>query len=62
MRDDQRWIPSVKHTPFDMSGMRLGKYDKPLIHNHKLLSQLYFGEREDLVSAAASSGNSVTPR
>lgn len=47
VRDDQRWIPGVKHTPFDMSGMRLGKYDKPLIHNHKLLSQLYFGRTSE---------------
>jgi phenylpropionate dioxygenase-like ring-hydroxylating dioxygenase large terminal subunit len=41
--DDQRWIPNVKNTPFDMKGMRLGKYDKPLIHNHRLLSRLYWG-------------------
>lgn len=41
--DDQRWIPNVKDTPFDLTGMRLGKYDKPIIHNHKLLSRIYFG-------------------
>lgn len=27
-----------------LSGMRLGKYDKPVIHNRKLLQRLYWGE------------------
>jgi phenylpropionate dioxygenase-like ring-hydroxylating dioxygenase large terminal subunit len=44
VRDDQKFVPKVADTPFDMKGMRLGKYDKPLVHNHKLLSRLYWGE------------------
>jgi phenylpropionate dioxygenase-like ring-hydroxylating dioxygenase large terminal subunit len=46
VKDDQRWIPHVKNTPFDMKNMRLGKFDKPLIHNHKLLSRIYLGEAD----------------
>jgi hypothetical protein len=48
IRDDARFIPTVADTPADLRGMRLGKYDKPLIHNHKLLEQLYWGE-DDVV-------------
>lgn len=42
VRDDARFIPLVAHTPYSMKGMRLGKYDKPLIHHRKLLERLYF--------------------
>ena len=41
VRDDQRFIPAIAATPFSMKGMRLGKYDKPLVHNHKLLDRIY---------------------
>jgi hypothetical protein len=43
VRDDARFISTVARTPFDLTGMRLGKCDKPLIHNHKLLETLYYG-------------------
>ncbi len=43
VRDDARFIPTVQHTPFDLKGMRLGKFDKPIVHNHKLLETLYWG-------------------
>ncbi len=43
IRDDARFIPTIADTPERMTGMRLGKFDKPLIHNHRLLSTLYFG-------------------
>lgn len=39
--DDARFIHHVADTPFEMRGMRLGRYDGPLIHNHRLLSKLY---------------------
>jgi phenylpropionate dioxygenase-like ring-hydroxylating dioxygenase large terminal subunit len=42
-KDDRAFVKNVKDTPFDMKGMRLGKFDKPLIHNHKLLERLYWG-------------------
>jgi hypothetical protein len=48
--DDARFIPTVADTPEDMKGMRLGKYDKPLVHNHKLLRSIYW-----------SKGANVTP-
>lgn len=41
--DDARFIPHVADTPFETKGMRLGKFDKPVIHNLKLLRTLYFG-------------------
>ncbi|HET6583302.1 MAG TPA: hypothetical protein VFG69_07640, partial [Nannocystaceae bacterium] len=48
IRDDSKFIPTVAETPEDLHGMRLGKYDKPLVHNHKLLRQLYWGD-DDVV-------------
>ncbi len=44
IRDDAVFIRNVADTPFSMEGMRLGKFDKPLIHNHRLLEKLYWGE------------------
>jgi hypothetical protein len=38
--DDARFVPNVASTPFEMKGMRLGKYDKPHVHNHRLLKSL----------------------
>lgn len=43
IRDDARFIPTVAQTPFSFQGMRLDRYDKPLVHNHKLLQRLYLG-------------------
>lgn len=44
IEDDARFIPTVADvTPDTMRGMRLGKYDKPLIHNRKLLRRIYWG-------------------
>ncbi len=63
VRDDQRFIVNVAQTPFDLSGMRLGRFDKPLVHNHKLLRTIYFGEAdspsEKLPIYGASSERSV---
>ncbi len=44
VRDDRRFISTVAATPPDLKGMRLGRYDKPLIHNHKLLQRIYWGQ------------------
>ncbi|HEX8434128.1 Rieske 2Fe-2S domain-containing protein [Archangium sp.] len=44
VRDDARFIPLVADTPYTMKGMRLGKYDKPLIHHRKLLERIYFAQ------------------
>lgn len=41
-KDDRAFVKHVKDTPFETKGMRLGKFDKPLIHNHKLLERLYW--------------------
>lgn len=46
IRDDAKFIPTVKHTPRDLRGMRLGKYDKPIVHNHRLLQKIYWGAGE----------------
>jgi phenylpropionate dioxygenase-like ring-hydroxylating dioxygenase large terminal subunit len=44
INDDARFISTVAKTPFDMTGMRLGKFDKPLVQNHKLLQKIYWGD------------------
>ncbi len=44
VRDDARFVPLVADTPYAMKGMRLGRYDKPLIHHRKLLERVYFGQ------------------
>ena len=59
VKDDQRWISAVKDTPFEMKGMRLGKYDKPLVHNHRLLSRIYLGQEAN-DAAAAEAGEAET--
>lgn len=41
--DDRRFIPTVAKTPESLRGMRLGRFDKPLVQNHKLLERLYWG-------------------
>jgi phenylpropionate dioxygenase-like ring-hydroxylating dioxygenase large terminal subunit len=43
VNDDARFIPAVADTPIEFRGMRLGRYDKPLIHNRKLMKSLYWG-------------------
>lgn len=57
--DDRRFIPVVADTPERMKGMRLGRFDKPLVHNRRLLDRLYWGrdERESEVSEEGA----VTP-
>ncbi|HFE46383.1 MAG TPA: (2Fe-2S)-binding protein [Nannocystis exedens] len=47
IRDDAVFIPNVADTPLSMAGMRLGKFDKPLIHNRRLLKDLYWGPAKD---------------
>ena len=44
IRDDAQFIPVVANTPYSFKGMRLGIYDKPLIHQRKLLERIYFGQ------------------
>jgi phenylpropionate dioxygenase-like ring-hydroxylating dioxygenase large terminal subunit len=44
VRDDARFIPTVADTPYSLKGMRLGKYDKPIIHQRKLLERIYYGQ------------------
>jgi hypothetical protein len=40
--DDARWIPNVAATPWSFEGMRLGRFDAPLVHNHQLLETRYW--------------------
>ena len=48
IRDDRVFIPTVADTPEEMKGMRLGKYDKPLVHNHKLLRKIYWAPDDNV--------------
>ena len=43
VQNDADWIRHVADTPVDLRGMRLGKFDKPVIQNRKLLRDLYWG-------------------
>lgn len=45
VQDDQAFIRLVADTDPALRGMRLGRYDKPLIHNHRLLDALYWQRR-----------------
>ncbi|MCP3139229.1 Rieske 2Fe-2S domain-containing protein [Pyxidicoccus xibeiensis] len=42
VRDDSRFIPTVADTPYSHKGMRLDKYDKPLVHQRKLMERIYY--------------------
>ncbi|QSQ12902.1 Rieske 2Fe-2S domain-containing protein [Myxococcus landrumensis] len=44
VRDDARFIPVVAGTPYSHKGMRLDRYDKPLVHQRRLLERIYFGQ------------------
>jgi phenylpropionate dioxygenase-like ring-hydroxylating dioxygenase large terminal subunit len=44
--DDQRFASRVAHTPFEFTGMRLGRFDAPLVHNRKLMKLRYFSNSE----------------
>lgn len=46
IRDDARFVPALAETPMTMQGMRLGRFDKPLIHNRRLLARIYRGVEE----------------
>lgn len=53
IEDDARFIPTVADTPFSFRGMRLGRYDKPLIHNHKLLERIYLQRADEEADPAS---------
>jgi len=53
---DGRFIRTVADTPFSWNGMRLGKFDRPLIHNHKMLERIYWGRRYRQEGAGADEG------
>jgi phenylpropionate dioxygenase-like ring-hydroxylating dioxygenase large terminal subunit len=53
---DARWVEKLADTAAELTGLRLGKYDKPVIRNRKLLRQLYLGETEsELITLRARS-------
>ena len=57
VRDDARFMRALVDAPPELKGLRLGKFDKPLIHNRKLLRELYWGTgnaRVDVPTAAVT--------
>ena len=44
VRDDADFARHLADTPYDMKGMRLDRFDKPVIHNNKLLRTIYLAE------------------
>ena len=64
VEDDATFVRQLADTPFEMRGMRLGKFDKPLVHNHKLLKQIYWGQsadEEDQAGKEPANSNGVAP-
>lgn len=59
---DGRFIPTVAATPFSFEGMRLGKFDRPLVHNHKLLERIYWGQKFVPAVAAPAGGEPAPER
>jgi phenylpropionate dioxygenase-like ring-hydroxylating dioxygenase large terminal subunit len=46
MHDDAKFIPVIANVPNTSKGMRLGKFDKTLVQNHRLLDSIYWGGRD----------------
>jgi phenylpropionate dioxygenase-like ring-hydroxylating dioxygenase large terminal subunit len=59
VRDDALFIPTVANTPFSMKGMRLGKYDKPLIHHRKLFERIYYAQPQARAAEEPQEGTVV---
>ncbi|HTQ02686.1 MAG TPA: Rieske 2Fe-2S domain-containing protein [Polyangiaceae bacterium] len=54
---DARWVEHLSDTARELTGLRLGKYDKTVIRNRKLLKELYLGHGEsELVQLRARAG------
>jgi phenylpropionate dioxygenase-like ring-hydroxylating dioxygenase large terminal subunit len=41
--DDARWVRAIAQTPYLHTGMRLDRYDAPLVRSRKLIDRLYYG-------------------
>lgn len=52
IKRDAEFIGCLADTPLEMKGMRLTKFDRPLIHHRKLLRRIYRGEGEATEEAA----------
>jgi phenylpropionate dioxygenase-like ring-hydroxylating dioxygenase large terminal subunit len=50
---DARFIPTVADTPLDLKGMKLGRFDKPLAHQRKLLRSIYWGQASEQAQSQA---------
>jgi phenylpropionate dioxygenase-like ring-hydroxylating dioxygenase large terminal subunit len=62
VHDDAEFARHLADTPYDMKGMRLDRYDKPVIHNNKLLRSIYLAdplkkENDELRTLAVSVAN-----
>lgn len=44
--DDARFLATMTWVPTGLSGQRLARFDKPLVHNRRLLDRIYWGERD----------------
>lgn len=44
VKDDMEFARHLADTPHELKGMRLGKFDKPVIHNNKLLNSIYLAQ------------------
>lgn len=42
-QQDRKYMPLLSGTPKETDGMRFGRFDKPVIHNRRLLERIYWG-------------------
>ncbi|QDF00167.1 Rieske 2Fe-2S domain-containing protein [Myxococcus xanthus] len=51
VRDDARFITTVADTPYSHKGMRLDRFDTPLVHQRRLLERIYYGAGPKMTGA-----------
>lgn len=53
--DDARWLLHIADTPYSFRGMRLDRFDAPLVRSRRLLDRIYFGGPGDAAADATNS-------
>ncbi len=57
--DDARLLHMMKDAPISLAGRSLGRYDRAVVHNRKLLDRIYFSEDASASVKAATSANEL---
>ncbi len=51
---DMKMTEIAANVPYELKGMRLGQYDKPIIAGRKLMEKIYYGESQRPTESSAS--------